>query len=510
MPMRDARRPKQGISAAFSEPTSALRSPEDSLTLWQWMSVSWVAPLLSLGAQRQLHEHDVWSLPYDFQHGRLHVAFRDLRGSVLSRLLQANGLDLIVVSLLGLLETLAVLAEPVLLKQLLAALAGGPETQRLAFLYAGLSLVVKLLNAQSSIFSMWYGRRAYERCRGEMITMIYEKTLRRKAFTFPSSVDDPAPPGPPSSGATTLAENSADEATDSEREDAESRPRSWTAWLACCLRKRKPAHAPPNKPSDAQPSGPASTGKILNLMRNDVYEVAQRFWEFASLFTKPLTFALSIILIWQILGPASLLGVAVLLAGQGINVFVLRAFVDVQRVRRGLTDTKLQVTSQFVEAIRHLRWYAWQNAWISRIFQSRQAELSKMVLGWLLMRLYSFVNNLTSYLFPLLGFMAYTLVTHKRLTVDVAFPALTLFNTLQDNMRQLPELVTALLNAKIAMDRINDFMDEPDKDDVDEVAAVRGPLGELHLELQDATFAGPAPTGRSSATSRSPAHQGYT
>ncbi|KAI7051007.1 hypothetical protein KC352_g45712, partial [Hortaea werneckii] len=30
---------------------------------------------------------------------------------------------------------------------------------------------------------------------------------------------------------------------------------------------------------------PASMGKILNLMRNDVYEVAQRFWEFQSLIT---------------------------------------------------------------------------------------------------------------------------------------------------------------------------------------------------------------------------------
>ncbi len=33
---------------------------------------------------------------------------------------------------------------------------------------------------------MWFGRRAYERSRGEMITMLYEKTLSRKVIALSS------------------------------------------------------------------------------------------------------------------------------------------------------------------------------------------------------------------------------------------------------------------------------------------------------------------------------------
>ncbi|SPO05389.1 related to bile acid transporter [Cephalotrichum gorgonifer] len=490
IPMRDAWKRTDGISKPFAEPTSTLRSPEDNMTLWQWMSVSWMAPLISVGVERQLHGNDVWLLPYEFQHSRLHTIFRELNGSVLIRLLKANGLDLVIISCLGFLETFAELAEPVLLKQLLAALAGGPKMMRVTFVYAGLSLLAKLVRAQSGIFSMWFGRRAYERSRGEMITMIYEKTLRRKDFVFPSNFGPDSTfdaPEPGTSTSTTLTDDEDDDPDDVSRNNSLLPTRF--KWFGCCFRSRGYDKRSAKSTAEIPASGPASTGKILNLMRNDVYEVAQRFWEFASLVTKPLAFILSIVLIWRLLGPASLSGMLVLLIGQILNVFILRAFVNVQKVRRGITDAKLQLTSQFVEAIRHLRWYAWQNAWLVRIFETRAAELSKTVLGNVLIIVYSFVNNLTGYLFPFFGFMAYTLISQQPLTVEIGFPALDLFTTLQNNLRELPNLVTVLLNAKVAMNRIEDFMAEPEKDAADQVAT--GPLGKLEIELKGATFSWP-------------------
>jgi len=107
MPLRDPSIPSEEISPAFSPPTYALRSPEDNLTLWQFMTVSWMAPLISLGNERQLSDDDVWSLSYEFRHRVLHDSFRELKGSVISRLLQANGLDLFIVSALGILELVA-------------------------------------------------------------------------------------------------------------------------------------------------------------------------------------------------------------------------------------------------------------------------------------------------------------------------------------------------------------------------------------------------------------------
>lgn len=71
------------------------------------MTVSWMKPLIELGNKRQLNDEDVWSLGYEFKHRMLHDRFRELRGSVLRRLLVANGVDLMIMSVLAVLELVA-------------------------------------------------------------------------------------------------------------------------------------------------------------------------------------------------------------------------------------------------------------------------------------------------------------------------------------------------------------------------------------------------------------------
>ncbi len=107
MPLRHPHLPKDQISPAFGPPTSELRSPEDDLTVWQFMTVSWLAPLMTTGNKRQLNDEDVWQLGYEFQHRILHDTFRELNGSVLGRLFRANALDLVIISGFSMFELVA-------------------------------------------------------------------------------------------------------------------------------------------------------------------------------------------------------------------------------------------------------------------------------------------------------------------------------------------------------------------------------------------------------------------
>ena len=104
MPMRDPSLPSDQISPPFGPPTAKLRSPEDIFTPWQFMTVSWMEPLIALGKTRQLEYEDVWALPYQFQHRYLHDGFKQLRGTVMGRLIMANGIDLVIMSGLTLIE----------------------------------------------------------------------------------------------------------------------------------------------------------------------------------------------------------------------------------------------------------------------------------------------------------------------------------------------------------------------------------------------------------------------
>ncbi|KAK1083320.1 hypothetical protein LTR48_006368 [Friedmanniomyces endolithicus] len=213
-------------------------------------------------------------------------------------------------------------------------------------------------------------------------------------------------------------------------------------------------------------------GKILNLMRNDVYEVSQRFWEFQQLIIKPLSCVLSITLVVRFLGWSSLVAVLVLVVCQVINVVLARLMLHFEKRRRKATDAKLQVITQFVEAIRHLRWYGWQGAWLEQILDARQKELKLKVVTNIWNLCISFVNTLGLDLTPVVAFFAYTVIAGKPLRVDVAFPAMQLFQMMTSALRDLPNLIIVMINAWVAVGRIEDFMAEPNKQEMNTEALI--------------------------------------
>ena len=233
-------------------------------------------------------------------------------------------------------------------------------------------------------------------------------------------------------------------------------------------------------------SDAASMGKILNLMRNDAYEVAQRFWDFPDVITKPLGAILAMLLIWRMLGWSCLLGILTLLISQSFNVIIARLQIKYEKKRRVATDEKLQKTTQFIESIRHLRWYGWQDSWLKGILEARQNEMHLRIIQIFLTTSLSFVLRFGGGLFPVVAFGAFTKLAGQPLRVDLIFPALDLFNLLESYLRALPNLVTMMLNAYVAMERIETFMKEPDKEQADVV-----PEGIDELRLVNASFAWP-------------------
>ena len=107
IPLERSDEHKSDTCKILEPPTSKLRSPEEILTPWQYMSVSWMAPLIKIGSTRQLNDEDIWQLPFEFQHRVLHEKFRELKGTVVIRLLNANGIDLLITTGLAILESVA-------------------------------------------------------------------------------------------------------------------------------------------------------------------------------------------------------------------------------------------------------------------------------------------------------------------------------------------------------------------------------------------------------------------
>ena len=110
------------------------------------MTVSWMTPLIRTGFKRQLDDADVWQLGYEFQHRGLHANFRRLKGTVMQRLLTANGIDLVIITALGILETVLGFTVPVLLQKILSSMQDLDAPRNAAITYAAMTMGVQLIN----------------------------------------------------------------------------------------------------------------------------------------------------------------------------------------------------------------------------------------------------------------------------------------------------------------------------------------------------------------------------
>ena len=160
-------------------------SPEDYTTVWGWTSFRWIMPLLEKGTYNTLNEEDVWQLSPSMQARPLHIKFSKSTGKLFKRLWDANSLDLILDFVLTYVSVVFNYAGPFFLKRILDALSepDKPEKRAMAYVYAFLTFASAMCKAQADMQHLWYGRRAGTRIRGELITAIYDKALKRKDFS---------------------------------------------------------------------------------------------------------------------------------------------------------------------------------------------------------------------------------------------------------------------------------------------------------------------------------------
>ncbi|TLD32463.1 ABC transporter [Venturia nashicola] len=470
--MRSSSLSTESISKAGSAPSHDERSPEDNLRLWQFLSVSWIAPLITIGNKQQVEESNVWLLGYQFQHRRLHEAFRVLRGTVTRRLFQANGIDVTILTLTAFIQLFCEFASPLLLQQLLKVMESESRRKQVAMIYALLLWATRVVSAQTSMLAMWYGRRCYERSRGEMIMMVYDKALSRKAVVGLDKKETTE---------TSETNTSADAANGTADKPKKKRSAIFNLFKELLTGRSS---------TETKADGPASTGKILNIVRGDIYEVSQRFYDWETLLKAPVGLILAIVFIWRLMGPSSFLAILVVFSANVITAGLSKIQASWRQRKKKATDARLNANSQYIEVLRHLRWYSWQDSWLKNVMAARRHELDiKIVLMALNITIY-FFNVLASTLFPVVAFAAYTVLAGQPLRIDIIFPALQLFNALQSRLREIPSLITTLVNAYVAMKRIEEFMSESEKEEALDLDSTEPQIAS-DIKLENVSFAWP-------------------
>ncbi|KAJ1310996.1 hypothetical protein OPQ81_009504 [Rhizoctonia solani] len=405
--------------------TNELTSPEDGVSLWGWLTFSFMGPLFALADERSvrssesgkfsLNDEDIWSLSPTFAHRNVfRRCLREMeeRGqdfSLLWYLLKANSLDLILDITLETYSAIAGFIPPYALQRILRALEQSQDSgaPREAYIWGLVTFIAHMSFAQIDIVHRWHSRRCYERTRGTLFCALHYKALKRRDL----------------SGATH---------TDKQ---------------------------------DEKDTSSADIGRIVNLMQGDAYAVAQRFWEFSAVFSAPVRLGIALYFLFRVLGWSSFAGVLVVLFAYAINYPLARWNISITRQSWKARDHRMSAVSELLTSLRFLKYMGWESRWLTRVKHARAVELAWRVQENICSVLIAFIWTWVPSAVVLVAFTSYTLLAKEPLTVSRAFTAIEVFSQLQGPMSQLPQQIFALLHASVSMQRIQTFLDETEVED---------------------------------------------
>ncbi|XP_077243837.1 multidrug resistance-associated protein 2 [Tasmannia lanceolata] len=200
-----------------------------------------------------------------------------------------------------------------------------------------------------------------------------------------------------------------------------------------------------------------STGKITNLMTTDAEALQQICQQLHSLWSAPFRIIISIVLLYQQLGVASLVGALILVLMFPLQTFVISRMQKLSKEGLQRTDKRIGLMNEILAAMDTVKCYAWENSFQSKVQIIRNDELSWFRKAQLLAAFNSFILNSIPAVVTVISFGMYTLLGGD-LTPAKAFTSLSLFSVLRFPLFMFPNLITQVVNANVSLKRLQDLL----------------------------------------------------
>ncbi|KAG8365655.1 hypothetical protein BUALT_Bualt18G0128600 [Buddleja alternifolia] len=207
------------------------------------------------------------------------------------------------------------------------------------------------------------------------------------------------------------------------------------------------------------------SGKITNLMTTDAEALLLICQSLHTLWSAPLRIIVALVLLYQQLGVASLLGALLLVLLFPIQVLILFANLTLiiskmqKLTKEGLqcTDKRIGLMNEILSAMDTVKCYAWENSFKTKVQTVRNEELSWYKSAQLLGALNSFILNSTPVVVIVISFGVFTLLGGN-LTPARAFTSLSLFAVLRFPLFMLPNIITQVVNANVSLKRLEELL----------------------------------------------------
>ncbi|KAK5583798.1 hypothetical protein RB653_005398 [Dictyostelium firmibasis] len=205
-----------------------------------------------------------------------------------------------------------------------------------------------------------------------------------------------------------------------------------------------------------------NSGTIMNIISVDVGCFSDFFWNnHIEIFIFPIQIIALLALLCWIVGYSGLVGFGVMVISLPLCTFLSTLIAKNLRLSLGYADTRCNLTSEFINGIRFLKLYAWEQIFLDRIEEQRTQQLKylyRRAIYWILDKM---ITQVTSALVLVATFSTYALTGHQ-MTLDVAFTSMTIFVNLRRPLDMFPEAIHRALSLIPSSKRIEDFLQSPE------------------------------------------------
>lgn len=199
------------------------------------------------------------------------------------------------------------------------------------------------------------------------------------------------------------------------------------------------------------------SGKVTNMVTTDANALQQISQQLHGLWSAPFRITVSMVLLYQQLGVASLLGSLMLVLMVPLQTFIISKMRKLTKEGLQWTDRRVSLTNEILAAMDTVKCYAWEKSFQSRVQSIRDDELSWFRKAQFLSAFNSFILNSIPVVVTVVSFGTFTLLGGD-LTPARAFTSLSLFAVLRFPLNMLPNLLSQVVNANVSLQRLEELL----------------------------------------------------
>ncbi|TKY90680.1 hypothetical protein EX895_000678 [Sporisorium graminicola] len=227
----------------------------------------------------------------------------------------------------------------------------------------------------------------------------------------------------------------------------------------------------------------ASVGKLVNLMSTDANTISAAVTMLFMAYTAPLELVIATTFLYKLLGWSAFVGVGPALILMPLQQYLTKLSFAINKGTLKARDKRITVLNELVNSIRFIKFFAWERGWSERVMRARREEMKWFYRGAWAQSGIMLSFGLMPILITITSFASYTIIEGKQLDIATGFTAIALFGMLRNPLSVLPMVINMVLQAKVSMDRINAFLQE---DEVPEWV-IKNCSDQAELVLDEAT-----------------------